>query len=137
MPKEAVARGRREAYGKAPAIFKRGDALTPRQYLDKLVWKSMVVLDDILENGEPREQVDATRVITQTWAKVREFEHQLELPKEEQIRRALRDPDDELLKALRAEREKVLALLGPEVATTSHAVPETDRYQAKKDVNEP
>jgi hypothetical protein len=74
--------------------------------------KSMRVLDDILDTGEPREQVDATRVVTSTWAKVREFEQQLDLPKFDQIRRALNDPDDDLLRALRAEREKVLALLG-------------------------
>lgn len=90
------------------------DCVSPRAYLGKLARRSMEILHEHLEEGEPRIQVDAAKVLLMASIKVMELEmqHVGDRPKEEQIRHALSDPDDDLLRALRAEREKVLALLG-------------------------
>jgi hypothetical protein len=101
------------------------DCISPRAYLMALARRSMEILHEHLDEGDRRAQAEASRILINASIKVTEIELQqaAERAKEEQIRMALQDPDDDLIRALRAEKERVLALLGASPALTASESP--------------
>lgn len=109
------ARGRARGLARLPVAT---DADVFSQLKDG-AFEAIADLREQLELGEPREKVDAARVLLGAYVQLRKDSPESVNPslatreaRVAHMRAALRDPDDELLEAMRAEADAIRKVIG-------------------------